>query len=165
MLIFLLGYAGDVPSFCWVVASAAAQVGWTTHCPSCGFTGAWWEPECSSRVHRIAGNAREQGRVVLGGLSNGARGAATLVTAGLHDLDDALLISGGAYETGPGPFALLMIYGLEDARFPTDLLERYAATAGDNATVVPRPFGHFLLTKDFETVRSEIRAWLRGLPG
>jgi predicted esterase len=159
-VVFLHGFAGSFAVQCWHAARAFERFRATTHCPSVGFHGDWW----TARGRRVLGavlddlEASGVERVVLVGLSNGARGAAVLARRFASRLDGVVVISGAA-GVAPPRLPVLAIQGTDDTMFPARVARSYARAAR-NGTYAPIEGGHFVFLEDWEDVRSAVDRWI-----
>lgn len=160
-VVFLHGFAGSFAVQCWHAAKAFEAFSAATYCPSVGFQGDWW----TARGRRVLGavlddlEGRGVERVILVGLSNGARGAAVLAGRFASRLDGVVVISGAA-AVAPPRLPVLAIQGTDDTMFPARVARSYARAAR-NGTYAPIEGGHFIFLEDWRDVRAAADRWLQ----
>jgi pimeloyl-ACP methyl ester carboxylesterase len=164
--VFLHGFGGSFTLPCWQLARAVAKVGYVTRCPSLGPRGDWWSGEGEVIVRETIRALNMQGiqHIVLGGLSNGAVGAAKLAPKLKGALQGLVLISGAAPAPSPG-VPILVLQGARDSMMPASLARSYALFHG--GTYIELDGGHFALLLDREHATTALVSWLAhpGQPG
>lgn len=159
-VVFLHGFAGSFALQCWHAAKAFETFRATTYCPSVGFHGDWWTARGRRVLDAVLDDLESRGvdRVILVGLSNGARGAAVLARRFASRLDGVVVISGAA-AVAPPRLPVLAIQGTGDTMFPARHARAYARAAR-NGTYAPIEGGHFVFLEDWEDVRVAADRWV-----
>lgn len=160
-IVFLHGYAGNIGLICWLVALTPPWRGVTTYCPSLGFEGDWWSSRGSRTLAATLRHARRQGarRIVLVGLSNGAKGASLLARRFRRQLAGLVLISGLAGQAATPGIPTLVVHGDRDPAVPAAVARRYVRRARARHVVV-RGDHYVLLTREAR-VRAAITRWIK----
>jgi len=165
-IVFLHGYAGNFAVQCWHVARAASRLGAFTVCPSLGFRGDWWTERGGQVLDRTIAHLTSLGleRIVLVGLSNGARGAAVHARRHRNELAGVILISGAAAVAPPTKIPVLVIHGDHDTMFSSSTGRRYARAAGRHGTFSRLSGGHFVFLERFDEAARAIDQWIEHTP-
>lgn len=163
-VVFLHGYAGSFALQCLEVARALRDLPARTVCPATSFDGGWWRPEGEDTTRAAIAYLRARGaeRIVLVGLSNGARGAALLAPRLRGDIDALVLLSGTATSAPSPRVPTLVIQGARDGMMATS---RVRAWAHGRARVryLEIPGTHFVLLEEREAVARALRDFVGGL--
>jgi pimeloyl-ACP methyl ester carboxylesterase len=161
-VVFLHGYGGSFTVQCWHAARALQRLHARTVCPSVGFEGAWWTREGDATLRATLAHLRAGGvtRVVLVGLSAGARGAAVLARRHSRSLAGVVLLSGGASARPPHRVPVLTLTGTDDTMFPPRHARLYARAAGAWGTHVRLEGGHFVFLERFDEVERALSTWI-----
>jgi len=175
-LVFLHGYMGNVSLICWLVSRAADPLGVVTICPSVGVQGDWWSPEGARTLGATLRHLRHIGvpcpahrrdcgptrprRVILAGLSNGARGASVLAPRFRRRLAGLILISGLSAGAASPRVPLLLLHGRRDPAVGEAAATRYVRRAGRQARHVRIASDHYILLTRESTVRAALGRWL-----
>jgi fermentation-respiration switch protein FrsA (DUF1100 family) len=162
-VLFLHGFAGNFDVYCWHLALAAKATHTLVVCPSVGPLGDWWRPHGLLTVRRTIAYLHDRGiaHIHLAGISNGARGAATLAPLVASEIEGLILISGASPESAPPEVPLLVIQGERDGMMPAELSRSYLSRAVARRTYVPLPGGHFVFLSRTEEATRAISAWLK----
>jgi pimeloyl-ACP methyl ester carboxylesterase len=116
-------------------------------------------------LDRVLARVRADGaeRVYLVGLSNGARGAASLARTRGRQLDGVVVISGAAPVAPPRGVPVLAVQGRDDRMFPSRFARGYARSAGRSGTYAPIDGGHFVFLDRWTDVEGAVTTWLSHL--
>lgn len=160
-IVFLHGYGGLFNVQCWQM-SQSAPPSTITICPDGGAEGRWWTLAGRRTLDKALDLVEAEGvrDVVLAGLSNGARGAATLAPGFAHRLSGVIVISGASRTRPPPGLPILAIQGTQDTMFAPGSTRGYARRAGENGTYIAIESGHFVFLDRAEEVREAIAGWL-----
>lgn len=161
-VVFLHGYGGPFAIQCWHVAKALERARPITLCPSIGTKGAWWTQKGLRVIKDSADRLRDRGatRIILVGLSNGARGAAKWASR-LDPLPDGVVvISGAASRPPPKNTPVLALTGRNDTMFSPRAGRRYAHAAGEHGRYVTLPGGHFAFLEHWPAAAAHLDEWL-----
>jgi len=160
-VVFLHGYGGSFALQCLEVARALRELPAPTVCPATSFDGGWWRPEGQDVARAAISYLRARGaeRIVLVGLSNGARGAALLAPRLRGEIDALVLLSGTARDAPTPPVPTLVVQGSRDTMMTTS---RVRAWARGRARVryVEIPGTHFVLLEEREAVARALREFV-----
>ena len=161
-VVFLHGYGGPFAVQCWHVAEALKRARPRTLCPSIGTKGAWWTREGRRIIEDSAAKLRDRGatRVILVGLSNGARGAAKWASRIDPPPDAVVVISGAAARPPPENTPVLALTGRRDTMFSPGAGRRYARAAAADGRYVALPGGHFAFLEHWPEAAEHMDQWL-----
>lgn len=163
-VVFLHGAGGNVAANCWVIAHAAAAVGWSSVCPSTTMSGRWDRGDGPSIVDSALRHARREGarRIVIVGYSNGALGALSLLAARPPpDIVGLVLISGfdPTFEARRITMPVLVVSGERDERFPARALRSWTRPEQWKVEVI-QDADHMLIVKQRELLSRYLEAFL-----
>jgi pimeloyl-ACP methyl ester carboxylesterase len=158
-VIFLHGFAGSFTVECWLVASAAREIGAVTVCPATDFSGHWRGDQGEKILRATLDDLHARGikRVFLAGLSNGAVGASELAPRFASSLEGLILIS-GAPTAGAAGLPTLVIQGAHDAVAPASVARAFADRT--HGTYAEFDGGHFVLLVRRAETRAALVNWL-----
>lgn len=159
-VIFLHGFAGSFTVECWLVASAAREIGALTVCPATDFNG-HWRGDAGEKILRATLDhlhARGIKRVFLAGLSNGAVGASELAPRFASSLEGVILISGAPPTGGAAGLPTLVVQGAHDAVAPASAARAFAERT--HGTYAEFEGGHFVLLMRRAETRAALVNWL-----
>lgn len=164
-VVFLHGYGGSFASYCWIVARAAEDAGWSTICPATSFDGRWDRGHGPAIVHRTLDWIDGQGArdVVLVGLSNGGVGASRLARELGGVLTGLVLISGLDSRAEPVARPTLVWHGTADERFPISQARTYASRAEHAQLVEVEGGDHFAMVEQRDQLARDLTAFLAAL--
>ena len=173
LAILLHGSAGNFTLECWAFATAARKAGFATWCPSMTIDANWAGPSGSRTLDVTLREAEAAGysRIVVAGLSSGARGLSFLAPKLADDVDVAgfILISGAARtERAPRAKPTLVLHGIHDALTPVGAARAYASERGSGVGVdvelvelVEYDANHFVMLSQQSRVSADIERFLR----
>lgn len=163
-ILFLHGFGGSFASYCWVIARAAAEEGWSTACPATSFPGRWQLGDGPEIARRTVDFMRERGarRIVLVGLSNGGIAASAIPRELSADLVGLVLVS-GLDPRAPAPgIPTLVWHGTHDERFSIEWIREWVART-PGAELVEVDGDHFALIEQRAELAVALRAFLSRL--
>jgi hypothetical protein len=166
-VVFLHGYGGSFAIQCWHVAAAMQRARPLTLCPSLGVSGAWWTRRGRDAIEAAIAELRRGGttQIVLVGLSNGARGAATWASKLDPPPAGVVLLSGAASTAPPRGMPVLVIGGDRDTMSSPRAQRRWAARAGTRGRYVSLSGNHFAFLTAWPDAAAAIDRWLDGAGG
>ena len=148
-VVFLHGYGGSFASYCWIVARAVEEAGWSTICPATSFEGRWDRGHGPAIVRRTLDwvDARGGTDIVLAGLSNGGIGASRIAPELGSVISGLVLISGLDPQAARIAHPTLVWHGTDDERFPIARVRAYGEGSEHVQRVEIEGGDHFALVE------------------
>lgn len=159
--VYLHGYGGNFTLQCWLFARAVGPAGYMTVCPSTDKSGHWAEPSGRKIFDATLRWLAVQGKteLVLGGLSNGGAGAATLSKAYEAKFKALILISGVA-GTGPEKLPVLVLHGERDASASYANAKKFVAMKANRTLITFEKGSHYAFLYERDAAAKKIASWL-----
>ena len=163
-LIFLHGFGGNWGLLCFLVAESVSPFGVDTFCPSTDPFGQWGRKSGKEILSKTIETIRSQGYqdLYFSGLSAGAIGGGMILKDFQKEFLGLLFLYGGHPDAADVDLPTLYIFGSEDERVPSGLMQGIIAMhQRRNPRVVSRKMDadHFALIKQSTEISSFIQDW------
>ena len=167
-VVFLHGTGGNIGLICWIISKAASHIEADTYCPSLGVLGMWGTSRGRQILSELLINLRARGKeeIYLVGISAGAVGAAELLDEFESEFRGVALLNGAHPDISTAKLPILFLYGMQDERFPPNLIAwvaRQSIRNNPRVTVTEFDGDHLMVIKQHAALKGGLAKWLSQL--